>query len=238
MDLESWLAGNVALGLALAALVVALLAAGRSFLREIADDPDPAWRAILRLAAVLVAVFIAWTTLFDRWRQLVDEPVRLLKRFPSQRVVLDPTPEALRAVTLVLLVLSLIPVAALFARHVGGYALQLVLLLSATIFWAPLFAMRRRLDINLALGFGGDVRSPLDLAGYALYLLLDWVTVGALLLASYAILAMLVALPLTLVLDLTRLRHPRTTTEAGAFFAALAGRAAGLDGERDLRVGR
>ena len=234
MAFDNWLAGNSALGIALAALLGSLLWANRSFLREIAGDPDAAWRHLLRVAGLLVAALIAWTTTFDNWRQLVEEPLRLSKRFPSERVVLDPTPEAMRAVTLALLVVRLPPTAALVARHVGGYVLQLVVLLGAAIFWAPLFAMRRRLDINLALGFGGEERSPLDLTGYALYVVLDWLTVGALLLTTFAALTMLVALPLTLVLDLTRLRHPRTTTEARDFFSALAGRAAHLEHERTL----
>ena len=234
MAFDTWLAGNVPLGIAVAVFVGVLLWANRAFLREIAGDPDAVWRHLLRGAGVLVAALLAWTTVFDNWRQLVEEPLRLSKRFPSERIVLDPTPETLRSVTLALLVISLFPIAALFARHVGGYAMQVVVLLGATISWAPLFAMRRRLDLNLALGFGGDERSPLDLMGYALFLLFDWLTVGALLVATFAALAMIVALPLTLLLDLTRLRHPRTTAEARDFFAALAGRAANLDHERTL----
>lgn len=234
MAIDPWLAGNVPLGIALAALVGALLWANRAFLREIADDPDTVWRHLLRWAGVLVAVMLAWTTMLDNWRQLVEEPLRLSKRFPSERIVLDPTPESLRTVTLALLAISLLPVAALVARHVGGYVIQLAVLLGATIFWAPLFAMRRRLDLNLALGFGGDERSPIDLIGYALFLLLDWLTIGALLLSTFAALTMIVALPLTLLLDLTRLRHPRTTAEARDFFAAVAGRAASLERERTL----
>jgi hypothetical protein len=98
--------------------------------------------------------------------------------------------------------------------------------------------MRRRSDVNLALGFGGDPSSPRDLIGYALFLLFDWLAVSMLILATYLILTMVVALPLTLLLDLTRLRRPRTTGEAGAFYSALAGRAATLEQERRLPARR
>jgi hypothetical protein len=190
------------------------------------------------LAGVVIAIFLAWTTLFDNWRQLFEEPIRLTKRFAYQRVVIAPTPEALRAVTLILLVIGLVLVAALFARHVGGYAVQIAVFLGATMFWAPLYAVRRQLDIILARGVVGDASSATDVLGYALFALLDWLAVGLLLLASYAMLTMVVALPLTVLLDLARLRRPRVTGEAGAFFDALAGRAAAIEHERSLSAGR
>jgi hypothetical protein len=238
MALDTWLAGNLPLGLALTAFILALLWSLRGFLRDFAQDPDAFWRGLLRLAPVPVALFVGWTTVFDNWRQLLEEPLRLTKRYEYQRVVLDPTPDGLRAVTVLLLVVSLVPVAALFARHVGGYALQALVCLAGVIVWAPLFGLRRRWDANLALGFGGDLTSPADLAGYALFVLFDWLAVSILILATYLILTMVVALPLTLLLDLTRLRRPRITGEAGAFFSALAGRAATLEAERQLPARR
>jgi hypothetical protein len=238
MALDTWLAGNVPLGIALTAIVVGLLWMVRAFLRDIAQDPDAFWRGLLRVAPAPVAVFVAWTTVFDKWRQLLEEPLRLSKRFEYQRVVLDPTSGEVRTVTLVLLAISVAPVAALFARHVGGYAIQLIVLLGTVIIWAPLFGLRRRLDGNLALGFGGDSSSPADLFGYALFLLFDWLIVSALILATYVLLTMVVALPLTLLLDVTRLRRPRTTGEASAFFAALAGRAATMEPERGVPARR
>src|SRR5687768_17502676 len=96
-SLDTWLAGNVPLGTAVALLVGIVLWANRAFLREIAGDADTAWRHLLRGAGVLVAALLAWTTVFDNWRQLIEEPLRLSKRYPSERIVLDPTPESLRA---------------------------------------------------------------------------------------------------------------------------------------------
>jgi hypothetical protein len=238
MALDTWLAGNVPLGMALSACVVGLAWSGRAFLRDIAQDPESFWRGLLRVAPLPIALFVVWTTAFDKWRQLLEEPLRLSKRFEYQRIVLDPTSDELRSVTLILLGVSVLPVAALFARHVGGYVIQLVVLFGTIVMWAPLFAIRRRLDTNLALGFGGDSSSPLDLTAYALFLLFDWVVVGALILATYAMLAMIAALPLTLLLDLTRRRRPRPTGEARAFFAALSGQAARLEPERHQPAGR
>lgn len=232
MHIDVWLAGNVPFGLFMAAAIVALVRANRVFVRDVLQDPDRGWRIMPRVAAALIAALLVWGTFVDNWRQLVDLPYRLSQEYASKRVEFDPTPDALRFVTFALAIVSLIPVAALFARHVGGYVVQAVTLLGAIIFWAPLFAIRHRLDVNLALGFGGDVTSPADLFGYAFYLLLDWLAVGLIVLASYLIAAMIVAIPTTLVLDLTRHRHPSTTDEARDFFADLGHRAAVAGHER------
>ena len=226
MHVDVWLAGNVPLGLFMIVLVVAMVRANRIFVRDVVNDPDAGWRIVPKLAAVSVLAFLVWGTFVDNWRQIIDLPYRLSQRFPSKRVEFDPTPDALRAVTFILIAASLIPVAALFARHIGGYFVQVVMLIGAVIMWAPLFAIRHRLDINLALGFGGDHTSPADIFGYAFYLLLDWAAVGLIVLASYLIAVSVVAIPTTLVLDLTRHRRPSTTDEAADFFADLGRRAA------------
>src|SRR5688572_19580268 len=67
MAFDTWLAGNVPLGTAVALLVGIVLWANRAFLREIAGDADTAWRHLLRGAGVLVAALLAWTTVFDNW---------------------------------------------------------------------------------------------------------------------------------------------------------------------------
>ncbi len=156
MHIDVWLAGNIPLGLFMIATVVAMVRANRIFVRDVVNDPDPGWRIVPKVAAISVVAFLVWGTFVDNWRQIVDMPYRLSQRFPSKRVEFDPTPDALRAVTFILIAASLMPVAALFARHVGGYFVQAVVLIGAVIFWAPLFAIRHRLDVNLALGFGGD----------------------------------------------------------------------------------
>lgn len=232
MHVDVWLAGNVPLGIFMAVAIVAAVYANRIFVRDVVQDPDAGWRVVPRLAAALIVALLVWGTFVDNWRQLVDLPYRLSQEFPSKRFEFDPTPDGLRMVTFALAIVSLVPVAALFARHIGGYIVQAVVLIGALVFWAPLFAIRHRLDLNLALGFGGDLTSPADIFAYAFYLLLDWFAVGMIVLASYLIAAMLVALPTTLVLDLTRHRHPSTTTEATGYFADLGRRAALAGRER------
>src|SRR5215217_3559798 len=172
MDVQGFLAGDFALGLALVAVLAAIAARNRPFVRETARDPDALWRGVARVAFLLTAVFIAWTSVFDNWRQLIGEPYRLSRQWASQRVEIDPTPEALRTITYVLLALSLISVACLFARHVGAYGVQVLVLLGCLIFWTPLFVVRQRFDLALALT--DDIGSPGHIPGYVLYLLMTW----------------------------------------------------------------
>ncbi len=226
MDVRSVLAGNVALGIALSVVLLLIARANRSFLRDISRDPERGWRLIARLAALMILAFVAWTTLLDNWRQLVALPYRLSRRFPSERIVLDPPSDAVRSVTLALLALSLLPVACLMARHVGGYVIQFTLLVGALVLWAPLFALRHRLDTELALSLTGQADTLADLPTFAAYLLVTWLVGTAMISLMYTMLLAAVALPITLLLDLIGRRQPRATGEADAFFTAVSRRAA------------
>ncbi len=232
MDLRSVLAGNVALGIALSVFLLLIARANRSFLRDVLRDPEPGWRLLARLAAWLTSVFVAWTTLLDNWRQLVALPYRLSRRFPSERIVLDPPTDTVRTVTIALLALSLLLVACLLARHVGGYVLQVTLLVGALVLWAPLFAIRHRLDTELAFSFTGQADSLADIPTFLAYLLITWLADAAMIALMYTMLLAVVALPITLLLDLIGRRQPRATDEAHAFFTAVGRRATARGPER------
>jgi hypothetical protein len=225
MDIDRVLASNEALGCAFAVVLLLLSRANRIFLRDALHDPDRFWRGVIRLAAAAVVVLIAWTSLFDNWRQLIGVPYRVTQRFASERVEINPPSAEVRTVTVVLLGLTLILVAALLARHVGGYLLQVVLLLGALVLFAPMFAIRQRLNVNLAFGFDGSWTSPLDVLGYMLFVTLAWLFEIALILVAFAVLVTLTALPVTVVLDILRLRRPRATQEAADFYSSFSQRA-------------
>ena len=222
MDFRGMLVSDAAVGLALTVALLLAARANRPFLRDIARDPEAGWRLLARVAAGLTAAAVFWTTAFDKWRQLVDEPARRSHRFPSERVILDPTPEGIRLVTLVLLGAAVLALAPLVARHVGGYALQVVLLLAALALWVPIYAVRQRFDVGLALDKDGSGLA--DIVGFAAYLAVTWSLNVAVILLMAAALVAAVALPVTLLLDLTGRRCPRATDEATAFFTALHAR--------------
>jgi hypothetical protein len=225
VNVDAVVASNQALGSALLLVAILIARANRSFLRDVARDPDALWRFLARFALAAMTALLVWGSLFDNWRQLVGAPFRLAQRFPSERVEYNPPSHGVRTITVVLLSIALVPVACLLARHVAGYVLQFIFALSVLVLWVPLFAIRQRLNVNLAFGFDGSWSSPLDVLGYLLFVVLAWLFEIALMVLMFGIALAVVALPVTLVLDLLRLRHPRTTTESAAFFGSFSQRA-------------
>jgi hypothetical protein len=225
MDVDRVLGSNQALGCALLVLLLLIGPANRSFLWDVARDPAAFWRTIARWALAALAALLVWGSLFDNWRQLVGAPFRVAQRFPSQRVEDDPPSGDVRTATLLLLGITPIPVACLLGRHVAGYVLQVIFAFAAIVLWIPLFAIRQRLIVNLAFGFDGSWTSPLDVLGYALFVLLAWLFELSLMLLLFSFLLATVALPVTLALDLLRCRQPRAVADASAFFGSLSQRA-------------
>lgn len=225
MSIAQVVASSEVLGLVLLLVLVAMGLRNRSYLREIATDPERGWRLLARLAAMLLVLFIAWTSMFDNWRQLTGIPFRAIKQFPSERVLIDPPSHAVRTVTFVLLGVTLVVFSALLARHIGGYFMQLIIAAGALVAWLPFFVIRLRFSLNLALGFTGSWTSPVDVGGYLCFILITYLFDIGLILVSFFTLLGLVALPVTLFLDLTRTRRPRVTDEAKPFFSTIGDRA-------------
>lgn len=224
MAIETFLAGNAALGIASVAFLLIIGKVNWPFLRDVWNDPDRLWRVIARLALAANAALIFWMSWQDNWRQLTGAPYRHLQLFPSKRVEYNPPSHDVRQITYILLAISLVLTACLVARHVGGYAMQMVIFLLGLVAWIPFFILRQRLDINLALGFDGSWTNPVDSGGYLLFVLLAWVVDFAVALFSYLVLLAIVALPVTLLLDITRLRRPKVRGEANSYFRSLAQR--------------
>jgi hypothetical protein len=222
MDIEHVLASNEMIGVALLAILPALVYKNRSFFRDVWNDQDRLWRVIARLALISLLTLIAWGSLADNWRQLSGTPYRLIQMFPSKRAEVNPPAEWVRDITIVLLVLALFFMACLVARHIGGYVTQMALLMIAVVAWLPFFILRQRLDLNLALGFDGSWTSPLDVAGYVLFTLAAWTVDSLVLVMTFIVLLIVVSLPVTLLLDITRLRKPRVRGEANSYFRALS----------------
>jgi hypothetical protein len=225
MHVDSLLASNIMLGIVLSLLLLFIGFKNHGFVHEIADDPDRLWRFIPRAAFIATAALIAWISVFDNWRQLIGLPYRLSQRFPSQRVEYNPPSDDVRTITFILLGVSLVLVACVVARHVGGVVIQFILLMAAVTFWAPIFAIRQRFDINLATGFEGKVTSPLDVIGYLIWVLMAWGIDIIVIVLSYVLMLSIVAIPVTILLEITRLRQPKVTKEADSFFASFQERA-------------
>lgn len=213
--------GNIGLGVAMLLALGVTAWTNRAYVRDVLADDEPLWRVIARFAVLVSLALLVWGTLFDNWLQLIAEPYRLSRQWASERVVFDPVPEPVRWITVGLLALSLLGMACLVARHVGGYGIQLGLLTVATVLWSPLFVLRQRADVIVGFGQENATGDAASTVGFSLFVVLKWTLGLASLLTSYLFALMLIAPVVTLVLDLLRLRAPRVTAEAQPFFAAL-----------------
>jgi hypothetical protein len=224
MKIESILASNEALGAALALLLAAIIWKNKPFFRDVWTDQDRFWRVIARCGLVSVAALIAWVALADNFRQIAGAPYRFIQLFPSKRVEYGAPSDAVRNVTVALVAVALVFTACLVSRHVGGIGTQFVLGLIGLVGWLPFFIVRQRLDLNLAMGFDGSWSSPVDAAGYILFVLCAWVVDSLVLIMMFSVLLAVVSMPVTLLLEITRLRQPRIRGEAKPYFSALAHR--------------
>lgn len=211
-----FLAGNVALGLMLCASVAAIGWWQRDALRELVQTPEAGWRWIAWGALALTVALILWGTFADDWRKMFGELLDLREQYASQRTVKDPVAGELRAVTLALLVPALLLSSALFARYVGGYGLQFVLLIVGFSSFFVLYLFRQRLDAGLV---GIVVNAPQGFTAGTIaslfYILIDYAANIGLILMSYLTLVGLVAMPVTAVLDLLGRRDPPARPTSG-----------------------
>jgi len=226
MRADELIARNETLGLVLILVLALVWRRNRSFVRELTHETDHGWLMLTRLTLCAALALIAWTSLFDNWRQLTAMPWRAAQIYPSKRVLIDPPSDEMRAVTFGLLAVALVFTGCLIARHVGGYVLQLLIACGAFVAWLPFFIIRQRFTLNLALGIDGSWTSPADVAAYLSFTVLSWSFDIVLIAVTFAFLAALTAIPVTFVLDVLRLRRPRVTTEAQPFFNAIGSRTA------------
>ncbi|MGN6812978.1 MAG: hypothetical protein ACTHMP_19105 [Thermomicrobiales bacterium] len=221
--MEEFLPGNLALGLAWGVTLAVFGWWQRSALADITWPRQQGWRRLAWAAWGAAGALLLWGSLADNWRKMLGELLDLKEPYPSQRAVLVPVAHEIRLVTFVVLALSLVTLAPLFARYAGGYVLQLTLVIIGAAAFFPLYLMRQRLDTGLA----GVVSFPsvfsLDMISTLIYLLLDYAVNVALLLTFYLGLLGLVALPVTAVLDLLGRREPpaEPTTTTAAFYTTL-----------------
>ncbi len=228
VTLQEMMISPPAIGVCLGVVLLLIALQNRPFLRDVAQDSSPFWRIVARSSLALLIVSLLWVTLFDNWLQLGGEPYRLSRSWEAQRVVFDPVATGVRIVSFALLVSTAIGLAALFARHVGGYALQLGILIMATVAWIPLFIFQQRLNL-LVLDAVESSTSWAGLAGIAAFWTLRTAFGLLSITATALIVTFLIAPFVTLALDLLRLRVAGTTREADSFFAALEDRSDGYD---------
>lgn len=224
MKIESILASNEALGVALFLLLAGIVWKNKPFFRDIWTDQDLFWRVIARCGLVSILALIGWVSINDNFRQIANAPYRYIQVWASKRVEYDPPSEMMRNITLALVAISLVFTACLVSRHVGGIFTQFIIGLIGLVGWMPFFIIRQRLDLNMAMGFDGSWTSPIDAGGYLIFVVCAWVVASLVLMLMFMVLLAIVSIPVTLLLEITHLRKPRVRGEAKPYFTALAQR--------------
>jgi hypothetical protein len=216
---ERFLGTNLAIGIVLIGTLLAIVLRWRYDVAVLFRDPQPAWRALAWVAFGSTAALALWGTLADNWRKMVGEALDINEKYVSQRLVPEPVPRDIRAVTVVLLAVSLLTMAPLFARHVGGYLYQISLTISAVALFILFYFLRQRLDTVLATIYTLPPLLSFGMLATIIFVLLDYAANVGLLVVVYLGLLGLVALPVTVVLDLLRQREPAPDASSAAFYA-------------------
>ncbi len=222
--IKSILLARESAGLVLLLVTMIGIRLNRGFVRDVWNDPSRFWRIVARIGAALGLATLLWVTFFDDWLQLVAEPYRLSMPWDYQRVLYDPVDPTLRVIGFMLIVATLTAMACLFARHVGGYLLQLGTLAVSALVWMPLFIMNQRLNSMVVQGAEASETLPEVLGLSAFWILrmgLGTLTIAATLMTGM----MAIALVATLLLDLLKLREQKVTHEADGFFSEFGRRA-------------
>ena len=242
--LEAIVGGNAGISLALLLLVGVPAWRRRRKLARVWRDPDPRWRRLARLALALQVLAFVWVTLADYWRQLLGLPMRAENRRFADPFTLAPVlarhavPDAVRAVTLALLILAALALALLCYHQGLGVFVPLCALVAGLLAHLLLSQVRWQFDIWVkntfpVVGQRGAGGMLADLVFFALALLLAAVVC----LAYYLALTGLLALPVALVGDRLAQRRAAPAPEYQQFAATLRARAAASRDERGARTG-
>ena len=223
-DIETVLLHRSTVGVLLVALVVWIGWNNKGLLGDMWNDPSPLWRAIVRLAAGIGALTLVWVAALDNLYQLIAEPFRLSLKWNYQRVVYEPTDPAIRMITAILIAALVVFLALLFTRYIGSYGLQVGLLILGAIAWAPLYVLSQRMNVMVVQG-ADDSHSMAETIGVSVFWILRSGLGFATIIVTLLTAVMVVALIVTPLLDLLKLRQPGVTHEADGFFSELGARA-------------
>lgn len=215
-------ASNLALGLALLATLGGAAARNRRLVAEPLKSGQRGWRVVARTGYGGLVALLVWGTLVDSWRKLLGEAVDSGARFASQRLVQDPVPESIRSVTVLLLLVTLSALAPLVGRFVGGYGLQVAMVVIGATSFFLLFTLRQRLDSMLVTMDQLPALFSFAMAVTIVFLALDYAANVGLLVLTFLALLGLAAIPATFVLDRRHWRDPPLEGSADEFYGALS----------------
>jgi hypothetical protein len=158
-------------------------------LRRMWNDDLPWARAISRLALGTIGVFLIWTTVFDNWRQVLGLLVDERNRWKSDLYRSEPPPDAIRYLTVALVLLSVLGASYLYARYARGYFMPIIAGPIGLVMFYALNGFRMRFDVVGSLWQGGvDWRSPVEVGATLTWFGVDQTILFVLIVSAFAFL--------------------------------------------------
>ncbi len=203
--LYDFLSGNLPISLIILALVGMWAYRSRSSIRLAMNDPSPFWAWAAKIGVVSTGLFFIWVTALDNWRQLLGYVIITGREYAADPFERAATPEMLRWVSLALLVVSIVSLAMLYARHMGPYVFLIISVIFAPIVMFTFNEIRISADAFLRLSEHA-LENPqlLDAGAIVFWSTGMFVIIAAVVLAAYLTFFSLVALPLRILYGLTQ----------------------------------
>ncbi len=161
------------------------------------------WRVVGRTTLILVVVLPLWIAIFDNWRQLLGYSLSAKTRFKSDVFDTAIPSDAVRIITFVLIGISLICVALIYARRQHGIAMLSIIFVFAAAFFYFFNGLRMRADVFLATTKDSLGHPTVVDTGFILFWALGMYTIiCAVIAAAYAWLFSVLAIPLHIIFSI------------------------------------
>ncbi|MGA7672992.1 MAG: hypothetical protein WBW04_21425 [Nitrolancea sp.] len=161
------------------------------------------WRIVGRTALILTVVLPLWIATFDNWRQLLGYSLSAKTRFKSDVFDTAIPSDAVRIITLVLIGISLVCVALIYARRQHGLGMLSIIFIFAAAFFYFFNGLRMRADVFLATTKDSLGQPTVVDTSFILFWSLGmYMVVCAVIAAAYAWLFSVLAIPLHIVFSI------------------------------------
>lgn len=184
-----FLTSDYAILLTLVILGAFIIRPHRWVVRRMWNDELPWARTLSRAVLATIGLFVVWATVIDNWRQVIGYLVDERNRWKSDLYQSAPPPDVVRVVTFVLLALSILGAAYLYARYARGYLIPIIAGPIGLVTFYALNGFRMRFDVVGSLWQGGvDWTDPVDLGATLTWFGVEQAIMFVLILSAFGLL--------------------------------------------------
>jgi len=161
------------------------------------------WRIVGRTTLILAVFLPLWIAVFDNWRQLLGYSLSAKTRFKSDVFDSAVTPDVVRVITFVLIGISLVCVALIYARRQHGIGMLAVIFVFCAAFFYFFNGLRMRADVFLATTKDSLAHPSFVDTGFILFWSLGmYLVICAVIASAYAWLFSVLAIPLHIIFSI------------------------------------